>query len=178
MKKVRGLLVTGAALLLYLPAALAQPPAPKPGPEHDFLKKMVGTWDATVKFSGGESKATATYKMDLGGLWLVTDFLGEFGGQKFQGKGLDGYDPIKKKYVSVWVDSMAASPMVSEGTLDKQGKVLTMIGEGPGMDGKPAKFKMVTEHKDEDTMIFSMSGVDKNGKEDQSMMTITYKRRK
>ena len=177
MKEVRGLLVTGAALLLYLPAALAQPPAPKPGPEHDFLKKMVGTWDATVKFSGGESKATATYKMDLGGLWLVTDFLGEFGGQRFQGKGLDGYDPIKKKYVSVWVDSKAASPMVSEGTLDKQGKVLTMIGEGPGMDGPKTKYKSVLENKDDNTMVMTMSTAGKDDK-GQVMMTITYKRKK
>src|SRR5262249_34972479 len=125
----------------------------------------------------GESKGTMIYKMDLGGLWMVSDFKGEFGGQKFQGKGFDGYDPMKKKYVSVWVDSMSIAPMLGEGTFDKEGKVLTQFMEGPGMDGKMTKFKSVTEIQDPDTMVFTMSGPGPQGK-DQTMLTITYKRRK
>jgi hypothetical protein len=155
----------------------AQPPAPKPGPEHERLKKLEGTWEATVRSEGGESKGTMTYKMEFGGLWLVSDFKGDFGGQKFQGKGFDGYDPIKKKYVAVWVDSMSVTPMLGEGTFDKEGKVLTHFGEAPGMDGKMAKYKSVTEIKDPDNMIFSMSMQDKQGK-DQPMLTIMYKRKK
>jgi hypothetical protein len=96
----------------------AQEP-PKPGPEFDHLKTLVGTWDASVKMAGGESKGTMTYKMELGGLWLVGNFEGEFGGQKFQGKGLDTYDAAKKKYVSIWVDSMGTTPMITEGGYDK-----------------------------------------------------------
>jgi len=176
MRNVRLLLALGVAGVLVVSLVLAQEPA-KPGPEHDYLKKLEGTWDATVKFGDQESKGTMTYKMELGGRWLVGDFQADFGGQKFQGKGLDGYDPVKKKYIGVWVDSMANSPMISEGTLDKEGKVMTMIGEGPGMDGKPAKFKSVSETKDDDTIVFSMSSVDKDSKE-QPMMTITYKRKK
>jgi len=130
-----------------------------------------------VKFGQDESKARVTYKMDVGGLWLVSDFQGEFGGQKFQGKGLDSYDAAKKKYVGVWVDSMSTYPMVSEGEYDKDGKVLKMTGEGPGPDGKLAKYKTTTEHKDKDTMIFTMYSVGADGK-DQPMMSITYKRSK
>lgn len=44
-----------------------------------------------------KTKATATYKMECGGLWLVSDFHGEFGGQKFSGHGIDGYDPGEEK---------------------------------------------------------------------------------
>jgi hypothetical protein len=161
---------------LLVPAAVAQEP-PKPGPEHAMLKKAEGTWDATVKMEGQESKGTMTYKMDLGGLWLTSDYKGEFGGQKFQGKGLDTYDVGKKKYVGVWFDSMSTLPMVMEGTYDKEKKTMTMTGEGPGMDGKMTKYKSVLQDKDDDTMIFTMSSPGKDGKE-AVMMTITYKRKK
>jgi hypothetical protein len=130
-----------------------------------------------MKMGDAESKGTMVWKMDLGGLWLVSDFQGDFGGMKFSGKGMDGYDPIKKKYVSVWVDSMSTSPMLSEGTYDKDGKTLTMTGEGPGADGKPAKYKMTTEYKDKDTIFWTMYGPGPDGKEGMQF-TISYKRRK
>jgi hypothetical protein len=150
---------------------------PKPGPEHQKLKELEGTWDATVRMGPDESKGVARWKMDLGGLWLASEFEGEFAGMKFKGKGFDGYDPVKKKYVSVWVDSMSTSPMLSEGTFDKEGKVLTMVGEGPGPDGKPTKYRMTTEQKDQDTIEWTMFAPGPDGKEGP-MFSITYKRRK
>jgi hypothetical protein len=169
-------LVLCAAAALPLATVRAQQP-PKPGPEIEKLKALEGTWDATIKMQGGESKGTATYKMGVGGMWLVSDFEGDFGGMKFQGKGMDTYDAGKKKFVTVWVDSMSSSPMIMEGEYDKDGKVLTLIGEGPGEDGKPTKYKSVSQLKDKDTMLFTMSAVGKDGK-DAEMMTITYKRKK
>ena len=170
-------LVGGCVALLAMPLAAQQPPMPKPGPEHEQLKqKFVGDWDVTVSFEGGQSKATATYKMDLGGFWLTEDFNGEFGGQKFTGRATVGYDPLKKKYVSTWVDSMSPSLIIMEGVFDKDGKTFTETGEGPGMDGKPAKLKNVYEFVDKDTLLFTMYSV-KDGK-DQQMMKITYKRKK
>jgi hypothetical protein len=176
MRRIRLLVAVCAAGVLVAPAAVAQEP-PKPGPEHAELKRAEGTWDATVKFGDKESKGTMTYKMELGGLWLVSDFKGDFMGTKFEGKGLDTYDPAKKKYVSVWADSMSTMPMIMEGTYDKDKKVLTMTGEGPGPDGKMTKYKTVLEMKDNDTMLFSMSSPGKDGK-DQPVMSITYKRKK
>lgn len=148
--------------------------APKPGPEHAMLKKHEGTWDTVMKMAGMESKGTAVYKMDLGGLWLTSTFEGELFGSKFTGKGFDSYDPAKKKFVGVWIDSMSTSPMTMEGTYDKEKKTLTMTGEHPGMDGKPTKFKAVSEMKDDDNTFFSMYMGD--GKE--PAFTIHYKRKK
>jgi hypothetical protein len=173
MTTLRWFCAAALALALTAPAATAQE-SPKPGPEHDVLKKLAGTWDATMKFAGGESKGVMTYKMDLGGLWLVSAFEGEFGGQKFSGKGFDSYDPAKKKYVGVWVDSMVTSPLLMEGTFDAAKKVMTMAGDGPGPDGKPVKFKAVTTFKDEDNVTFDMY----MGDEKTPGFTITYKRKK
>jgi hypothetical protein len=162
--------------LIVTPICLGQEP-PKPGPEFDHLKNLVGTWDAAIKFSGGESKGTMTYKMELGGLWLVGAFEGEFGGQKFEGRGLDSFDNGKKKYVSVWVDSMTTTPMITEGTYDKDSKTMTMAGESPGQDGKPTKVKTITTVKDKDHLEFVMFMGGKEGKGEE-MMTINYTRKK
>lgn len=164
--------LTGVALLILPPLANAQEP-PKPGKEHDHLKRLVGTWEAESEFG----KGTMTYKMGLGGMWLVGDFDGEFGGMKFQGHGLDTYDSATKKYRSVWVDSFSAAPRNMDGVLDKDDKVMTMSGEGCGPDGKSAKFKSITEIKDANTVEFALFMVGEDGKE-QPMVKITYKRKK
>ena len=173
MTTVRWLCVMAVLGLVAAPAARAQEP-PKPGPEHEVLKKHVGTWDLTMKFGGMETKGTSTYKLDLGGLWLSSHIESEIFGKKFHGHGMDSYDAAKKKYVSVWFDSMSTTPMTMEGTYDAGKKTLTMSGDGPGMDGKPTKHTSVTEWKDDDTLHFSMYMGD--GKE--PAFSIVYKRRK
>src|SRR5262245_33628234 len=149
-KKVLALIGCGIALAIGTASLQAQQGAPKPGPEHEKLKKYAGKWDATVSAGGMESKAVADYKMSLGGFWLTADFTGEFAGTKFEGKGTTGYDPLKKKYVGTWIDSMSPTLMVTEGEFDKDGKIYTETTEGPGPDGKVGKMKNVHEFKDDD----------------------------
>jgi hypothetical protein len=114
--------------------------------------------------------------MSLGGFWLLVEYTGDFGGDKFEGKGATGYDMTKKKYVTAWIDSMGPTLMVMEGSFDKEGKTYTEAGEGPGPDGKPQKMKSVYEFKDDDNMVFTMYNV-ADGK-DQEAFKITYKRKK
>ncbi len=161
------------AAAVAAPTVLAQQP-PKPGPEHEVLKKMEGTWDATMRFGGTESKGVMMYKMDLGGLWLVSSFEGDFAGAKFSGKGLDTYDAGKKKYVGVWADSMTTTPLIMEGSYDPAKKTMTMVGEGPGEDGKMTKWKSVSEMPDDDTVHFRMY----MGDAKEPAFKIDYKRRK
>jgi len=149
---------------------------PKPGPAHAKLKELVGEWDATVKFGDSESKGKSVMKLDFGGFFLIQEFEGEAFGAKFKGRGTSGYCPIRKKYVSTWIDSMSPSMMTMHGSYDKDGKTFTEVGEGPSMEGKMVKMKSVTTMPDKDTMIFKMYEV-KDG-QDQEMMTITYKRKK
>src|SRR5262245_54225969 len=136
MTRIRLFCAAALTAVLVAGAAYAQYQTPKPGPEHELLKKMEGTWDTTMKMPGGKSKGTATYKMDLGGLWLTSKFEGDMGGEKFSGRGFDTYDADKKKFVGVWFDSMSTKPMVLQGTYDKAKKTMTMVGDAPGMDGK------------------------------------------
>ena len=160
------------AAVLAAPAAAQEPP--KPGPEHKLLKSREGTWDITMKAGGMEHKGTVTYKMELGGLWLVGSLESDLGGEKFYGKSLDTYDAGKKKYVGVWFDSMSTTPMTMEGSYDKEKKTLTMVGQGPGQDGKLTTWRSVSQMPDNNTVEMSMYVGD--GKE--PMFTVTYKRKK
>ena len=51
---------------------------------------------------------------------------------------------------------------------------MTMVGDGVGMDVKPAKWKSVSEMPDNDTVNMSMFVGDAK----EPMFTITYKRKK
>jgi hypothetical protein len=163
-----------ATALGSAPAAAQE--AYKPGPQHEMLKKFEGQWDATVAFGGSEAKASASYKLGLGGLWLLLHFKADFGGMPFEGRGVTGYDPHKKKYVSSWVDSMAPSMTVMEGSFSNEGKTFTESGEGIGPDGKLQKLKSVYDFEGQDKIVFTMYQV-ADGK-DQEMMKITYVRKK
>ena len=160
-------------MVIFVASAAAQE-IPKPGPEHKQLKKMEGTWDTVMKAGDKEHKGTATFKMQLGGLWLSGSLESDLDKEKFHGKSMDSYDAKKKKYVSVWFDSMSTTPMTMEGTYDEKKKTLTMIGDGMGMDGKPAKWKSVTETKDDDNVLLSMYVGDAK----EPMFTVSYKRKK
>jgi hypothetical protein len=63
-----------------------------------------------------------------------------------------------------------------EGDHDDTGKMV-MTGESTGPDGKPEKFKTVTEVKDKDHFTFKMYVLPAGG-EEQLAFTIEYTRRK
>lgn len=150
---------------------------PGPGPEHAVLKQMVGSWTAEVHMGPGEpSHGTSEIKLDLGGMWLVSDFQSEMEGMSFRGHGITGYDTEKKKYVDCWVDSMTSSMVISEGSWDTTKKTLTMQGKSVDpVSGAPADMVNVTTFPAADTMKFEMH----MGTIDAPpAMTIVYKRKK
>jgi hypothetical protein len=157
---------------------LAQEGAPPgPGPEHKKLAEMVGEYTCEMKTGDQTFKGSATFTMELGGLWLVQNFTCDMGGMKFEGRGATTYDPAKKKYVGTWIDSMAPALATSEGTMDPKTGVTTEMMDGmAGPDGKPAKYKAVSTPKDYG-FDFAMYVVGADGK-DTPMMTIVYRKKK
>jgi hypothetical protein len=165
--------------LAALPALAQMPPMPAPGPEHEMLKKDVGTWDATVEMSASpEMPASVSKGVEkvtmLGGFWQLSEFQSEMMGMPFEGRGTMGFDPAKKKFVGTWVDSMTPGYYTVEGTYDAATKTLTATMEGPDPSGKVTRTKETTEWKDADTRVFTMYAPD--GK--TVSMRISYKRRK
>lgn len=168
------------ALFAFAPLAVAQEEGPpQPGPEHKALAMAEGTWDAKVEGGAGmpPGQGTSEMKMVLGGFWLEDRFTCDFGGMAFEGRGMTGYDPIKGKYVGTWTDSMSPTLMVTEGTYDEQTRTLTMVGDGyDHHTGAKVRYRMLTIHKDANTVVFEMYQTGADGKEAKTM-TITYTRR-
>jgi Protein of unknown function (DUF1579) len=166
-------------------SAMAQGPA-KPTDEHKIFAADEGTWDATAKsYDSGPSadptisKGTEVNEVLPGGLWLLSKYEGDFGGMKFQGRGQFGYDPVKKKYVGTWIDSMSTSLSVLEGEYDSKTKTMTYVGDGVGPDGKKYAQKMVTTTKDDGTRHFTLyMKLDPSAKEETKLIEITYTKRK
>lgn len=170
------------ATLLLAPVAQAEDYT-KPTPEHAALAHDVGVWDAEVsmwmdpKGEPMKSKAVETNKM-LGKMWLLSEYEGDVAGEKFSGRGAFGYDPIKKKYVGGWIDTMSPFMMQLAGDFDEKTMTLTMHGEGTDcMTGEPCKAKMVTVYEGEDKKTFTMYMQGEDG-ELTKTMEAKYTRRK
>jgi hypothetical protein len=138
------------------------------------LAETEGEWDVTIDMEGAPMKGLCKYKMEHGGLWLTSTLEMDMGGVKFTGTGYDSYDPAKKKYVGIWIDSMSASPMTLEGELSKDGKKLTMLGKGPDQSGKTVDVKTETEYVSKDKHVFKLWMGDLKGAE---TMKATYSRK-
>jgi len=176
----------GALLLgLTVKANGQEGQAMSPTPGHELLAHCVGTWDATIKSwtQGPDSEplishGTEVVRLMPGGLWAVEEFEGKFGEAPFHGHGQSGYDPLKKKYVGTWVDSMSPSIMMIEGDYDPISKTMTSYGKGTEpRSGKPFEAKMTTVHKDKDSRVFTMfMKSDETKGEFVKMMEISYTR--
>ncbi len=186
MMTVAGLVMVGSAGAQekkeFAPPEGTEMAFPKPGPEHEVLKRDAGVWDATVESTmepGGTptvSKAVETNTLLGDGLWLIQDFKGEFMGSPFEGHSVTGYDASKGKYVGTWVDSMAPGLTTMEGTYDPETRTMTSWMEGPCPTGIVMKMRSTCESKDSDTRVFTMFSPVGQG-EEFPMMKITYKRR-
>ncbi len=105
-----------------------------PGKYHEHLKQLAGQWDAESTFwmvpgtPGQTSKATMTSELMFGGKFLKQHYKGNMGDMSFEGIGYFGYDNFKKKYTSIWIDSMSTGFYSELGSCDESGKVFTMSG--------------------------------------------------
>jgi hypothetical protein len=147
----------------------------KPGAEHAFLAETEGDWIVTMSSPGGDITGKGSYKMAHSGLWLTSQLEMKMPEGPFTGTGLDSYDPVKKKFVAIWVDSMSATPIILEGDRSADGKKVTMTGKGPGADGTSTAYKTETEYVSKDKHVFKMWMGTTTG---EPMMVATYVRKK
>jgi len=148
-----------------------------PGADHKVLEAKVGKWNdkvtcwMTPDAEPMEATGTSEIKWILGNRFLQGTTKGDFGGQPFDGMGTFGFDNMKKKYVSSWVDNMGTGIMMAEGTYDAGTKTFTYTGEGPDfMTGKYAPVKSTEKMVDKDNWVCEMWCTDsKSGKLFKSM---------
>lgn len=155
-----------------------------PGSQHEWLGKMVGDWDLTVRFQMDpsqpmqEAKSTSTISALMGGRYIREETAGDMMGMPFQGMGIYGYDNATKKFVSIWIDNMGTGIMKAEGNMDAAGKVLTLhTSVLDPMTGKMAKYRMVRTITDNDHQVYEMYTPPPGGGKEVMNMKIDYVRK-
>ena len=156
----------------------------EPQKEHAWLQQLVGEWAYETECSMEPGKAPEKFSgvenvRPLGDLWILCEGRGQMpGGGEATTLMTLGYDTAKKQYVGTWVGSMMAYLWVYEGSMDAEGKVLTLSAEGPNCmeEGKMGKYRDVIEIKDRDHRLLTPHMLGDDG-EWRPMMTVTYRRK-
>ncbi len=165
----------------------------KIGENHKLLGEMAGNWTYTVKMwmdgnTSAEpmtSKGTATRKPMMGGRYYELNVQGEMEmpgadgkmmKMDFKGMALEGYDNVKEKFVSTWMDNMGTGIMMAEGTYDPASKTFTFTSEMEMMPGMKTKVREVIKIVDKYHHTFEWYE-DRGGKE-MKTMEINYTRKK
>jgi hypothetical protein len=140
------------------------------GEKHQWLTTLNGKY--TTKMGGvlGEGDGRSQIETAHGGLWSIRHFQSTVMNQPYSGMEILGFDPLKEKYVSVWIDSMTPLVLTTEGTYDAATKTLTMQGLSRGMDGEVGEIVNTTEFRD-GGMVFTMNI------EGQPIFTLDYTRK-
>ena len=158
---------------------------------HKLLGTLAGTWTNTVKMwmdpkgNPTESKGTAVRKAIMGGRYYVCDFTGQMempgadGKPKkmeFKGLSLEGYDNVKQKFVSTWVDIMGTGIVMTEGTYDAGSKTFTYTGSFEAMPGMTMKLRETLKIVDANHHTFEY--FEDRGQGEMKSLEISYTRKK
>lgn len=151
--------------------------------EHKQLNYFVGSWKTKTRVwmdpkappmeTVGASKVAAIY----GGRYVTFSYQGDFMGQPFEGQGYLGYDNLRGKFFSTWIDSMATGFWLSWGDYDKASNAWTFRGETPDplQPKTMIKVRQVMRIHDENHYSFEWNETKGGGKEAHTM-TIDYHR--
>lgn len=157
--------------------------AGQPGAGHKALEPLVGEWNAEVKSymsPTGEpmvTKGTSKAEWFMNGRFVREEFSGEMMGKPFRGVSVTGYDNLKGKYNTAWIDDMSTSIHTSLGTVSEDGKVITFEGrmDCPMTEEKDMPVRQVLRILSPDKHVFEMHDPRKGA--DSKTMEITYTRK-
>ncbi len=162
----------------------------KPGENHKHLQERVGTWSYSVKWWMSPeappvvSTGTTVSRALMDGRYLISDHSGsmQMPGENgkmmdapFKGMAVEGYDNVKQKFVSSWIDNMGTGILISEGTYDPATKTLTYYAEYEPMPGMKAKTRQVIKCTDKDH--HTMEYFEDRGGKETKVMEIAYTRK-
>lgn len=165
----------------------------KPGENHKLLARGVGTWTFKVKFwmnpdpnaPPTESSGTSVVKEALGGRFFISEHAGKMqmpgpDGKPtdvdFKGMSIEGYDNVKKKFISMWMDNMGTGIMNAEGTYDPNKKAFTYHAEYEAIPGMKNKIREVITIVDNDHHTFEY--FENRGGQEVRTMEIKYTRKR
>jgi len=106
-----------------------------PNEHHKHLSRMAGEWDMHLKMwmepgaPPTEFTGETSNEMIMGGRFLQSHILSVLMGQQLKSMGLEGYDNVKKKHITLFIDNSGTAMQLSEGECSEGGKVITSSSE-------------------------------------------------
>jgi Protein of unknown function (DUF1579) len=157
---------------------------------HKLLADLAGSWSTSVKMMepGKEptlSKGSVTYKSIMNGRYVIGDHTGSMkmpgadGKMKdftFKGMSTDGYDNVKQKFTSSWMDNMGTGILMFEGTYDPAAKTFTYTGEMEVVPGMKTPVRSVVKVTDKNHRTFEW--YENRGGQEMKTLEIDYTRKK
>lgn len=146
-------------------------------PEHKQLDYFVGDWKATTtmwmdpKAPPQKSEGKSHAEQVMGGRYVEVRHEGDMNGQKFEGRGVVGYDNIGGRYFSTWMDSMSTGFWLAYGTYDKASNSYTFKGsmDDPMKAGTKVSVREVMRVVDPKHYVFEWYETRGGGKEAKTM---------
>ncbi len=159
--------------------------AATPGPMHEHLAALVGTWSGTCKMwmpgatEAQQSECTSVYTSMMDGRFVRCETNGEMPGMgPFTGFGVFGYDNVGKKFQSTCLDNCGTGMMTGTGDLSADGKTLNWTFDfNCPMNKGPIKVRQVERRIGANAMTLEMFGPDPTTGKEQKMMEIAYTRK-
>ncbi|CDY76458.1 hypothetical protein BGLT_05537 [Caballeronia glathei] len=157
----------------------------EPQKEHAWLQKLLGDWTAkgeAVMEPGQPPQQweTTEHVRSIGDVWVQCEGEGEMpDGDPATTVMTLGYDTQKKQFVGTFIGSMMTNLWVYEGSLDADGRTLTLSAEGPdfGNEGKYAQYRDVIAFENDDHRTLTSYMLDADGKWNP-FMTAHYRRKR
>ena len=154
------------------PAMMAAMERMAPGEEHKFLDHLVGEWayDISMWMGPEPTKTSGTMSAEwvMDGRFVQSTWKGEFLGQPFVGRGLDGFNRTSGEYESVWMDTMSTGLMSFTGHRD--GDSLVLEGDNwDAMTGEKSRTRSVATFREDGSWHTVSYAVAEDGSETKQM---------
>jgi hypothetical protein len=153
-----------------------------PGGGHALLASLVGEWDGMAKtwfepdVLADESPWRGRIRPVLGGRFVLHEYEGQMGGERFEGVAIHGYDLESGRFTTAWIDGFhtGTAIMCSEGERTPDG--FSVLGSYRVPDSAPWGWRTEIEVTDADHIVITMYNVSPGGEESKGVET-RYARR-
>jgi hypothetical protein len=153
-----------------------------PGGGHALLTSLTGEWEGTAKtwfepdVLTDESPWRGRIRPVLGGRFVLHEYEGEMGGERFEGVAIHGYELDSGRFTTAWIDSFhtGTAIMSSEGARTPNG--FSVLGSYRVPDSPPWGWRTEFEVTDADHIVITMYNVSPAGEESKGVET-RYTRR-
>ena len=175
-----------ALVLVHMIAATAiwaqGEPAAKSDPSHDRLRALVGDWNVDVVYvlAGNERRSTAQMHAEwiLNRHFVRQEYAAPMGQSVLNTLQVVGYDPVRRKFTILKMDSLDDAMLYGEGDISADGRVVTLTGERSDMMTRTtARLRQVLTLTDDDHFTLEWYLASKDGSEAKTV-TMVHTRKK